>query len=276
MTKFNKPKKLESSVSNKKNNFSTVWKDFKKKFSFLKWLDPFYYVDLFVMPHVKKVTKSEVVETMVNILFAAFFAFAFYSLLSMLFGTATPLVIVYSASMEPVLYRGDIIGLTKATSEMDFGPEIIFNRSIKNVPAIDFVSPKYKEGKFYSLTFSNGEEVIYDTNSRIIVYGAYPSGMPIIHRAIVKIKASDGEFILTKGDNVLTNTTFDQDCGKVNSSIPSSEKNCITFYAIPLQEIQGVDFFNIPKIGCIKLWLVDNSLSLIYTGSLPKDYRGFC
>ena len=85
------------------------------------------------MPQVKKITKNEFVELLVNLVFAAIFAYAFYSLLALLFGVATPLVIVYSASMEPNLYRGDIIGLTKSVNSMDFGEEIILDKSIKNI-----------------------------------------------------------------------------------------------------------------------------------------------
>lgn len=257
--------------SEKKSFFSFI----KKKLSFLKWLDPFHYVDLFIMPYVKKITKSESVELIVNVFFAALFAFTFYTILSILFGVTNPLVIVYSASMEPVLYRGDIIGLTKPVSEMDFGPEVILDRSIKNVPIEKYASGNFKDGQFQSILFENGKEVSYQKNSRIVVYIAYPSGIPIIHRSFARIKANDGVFLLTKGDNVLTNTTFDQDCGEIDLINPTSE-SCLSFYAIPLEEIQGVAFFNIPKLGCVKIWLVDNLISLITTGNLPKDYRGYC
>ncbi len=276
MVKFYKKENQESSFSKTKKNTENFFSNIKKRLSFLKWLDPFHYVDLFIMPQVKKITKNEFVELIVNVFFAALFAYIFYSILALLFGVASPLVIVYSASMEPNLYRGDIIGLTKTTGSMDFGEEIILDKSIKNIAASDYVSAKFIDGNFYALIFSNGKEVLYNKDSRTIVYNSFPTNIPIIHRAIVKIKANDGDFVLTKGDNALTNITFDQDCGKVNPLIPASEKNCITFYAIPIEEIQGVAFFNIPKLGCVKLWLVDDLLSIIYTGSLPKDFRGIC
>lgn len=276
MVKFYKKENQESSFSKTKKNTENFFSNIKKRLSFLKWLDPFHYVDLFIMPQVKKITKNEFVELIVNVFFAALFAYIFYSILALLFGVASPLVIVYSASMEPNLYRGDIIGLTKTTGSMDFGEEIILDKSIKNIAASDYVSAKFIDGNFYALIFSNGKEVLYNKDSRTIVYNSFPTNIPIIHRAIVKIKANDGDFVLTKGDNVSTNITFDQDCGKVNPLIPASEKNCITFYAIPIEEIQGVAFFNIPKLGCVKLWLVDDLLSIIYTGSLPKDFRGIC
>lgn len=276
MVKFNKKENKENLFSKTKNNSKSFFSKVKQKFSFLKWLDPFHYVDLFIMPQVKKITKNEFVELIVNVLFAAIFAYLFYTLLAILFGVTSPLVIVYSASMEPELCRGDIIALTKATNQMDFGEEIILDKSIKNIAVNEYASAKFVDGNFYSLIFYNGKEILYQNNSRTIVYNSFPTRIPIIHRAITKIKANDGEFILTKGDNVLTNITFDQDCGKINPQLPASEKNCITFYAIPVEEIEGVAFFNIPKLGCVKLWLVDNLFSIIYTGSLPKDFRGVC
>ncbi|NMA44263.1 MAG: hypothetical protein GX950_00410 [Candidatus Diapherotrites archaeon] len=292
MAKFNKKENKESFFSKIKKITKDFFSSIKKKLSFLKWIDPFHYVDLFIMPQVKKITKNEFVELLVNLVFAAIFAYAFYSLLALLFGVATPLVIVYSASMEPNLYRGDIIGLTKSVNSMDFGEEIILDKSIKNIPASEYVFAKFVDGNFHSIVFSNGKEILYNQNSRTIVYTSFPTKIPIIHRSIVKIKANDGDFVLTKGDNTLTNITFDQDCGKVNPLIPASEKNCITFYAIPVNEIDGVAFFNIPKLGCVKLWLVDD-LGYFVSGllygrevldprkennnwPLPKDFRGVC
>lgn len=272
MGKFLKKEKSENSfVKNSKNFFSKV----KERFSFLKWLDPFTYVDLFVMSRVKKITDNELVETGINIFFAAFFAFLFYTLLGIWFGSSTPLVIVYSASMEPNLYRGDIIALSSVRDGMDFGQKVILSQNIKNVPTYLFVEPVFdKSNNLTTVKFSNGQEVLYNPVSRIIVYPAFPSNMPIIHRTIAHISAPDGEFVLTKGDNEVTNPAYDQDCGKIING--RTDKPCITLYAIPVKEIQGVAFFNIPKLGCAKLWLIDDLLSLIFSGKLPSDFRGIC
>ncbi len=266
-----KPEKKSSSVSEKKGFIKSL----KEKFSFLRWLDPFTYVDLFVMPRVKKITKSEFVENIVNVFFAALFAFLFYTILGILFGSSTPLVIVYSASMEPELYRGDVIGLSSANEKMNFGPEVVLNQNINNVPTYLFAEPVYSSsGDLLKIVFSNGQDIFPEKSSRIIVYSSFPAGIPIIHRTIAHIKASDGEFVLTKGDNVVTNSTFDADCGKIING--RTEKSCITLFAIPVKQIQGVAFFNIPKVGCAKLWLVDDLLSLVSTGKLPSDFRGIC
>lgn len=257
----------------------------KNKFSFLKeklkWLDPFTYVDLFVMPKVKLFTDSKLVENLVNVFFAAIFALLIYLLLSFLFQTTTPLVIVYSASMQPNLFRGDVIALRSVNQNDYFGPEIKVDFDLENKIAFEFVTPVYKNNLLEKLVFENGVEVIPKEDASIIVYSAFQPNspvhnQPIIHRSIAKIIAMDGNFVLTKGDNYLTNITFDQDCGKIDALRGISEKPCITFKPINTSEIQGVAFGKIPVVGCIKLWLVDNLSSLIFTGNLPKDFSGVC
>jgi signal peptidase I len=262
-----KPNKLLAGLAEK---YSFI----KQKLSFLKWLDPFTYVDLFVIPRVKQITNNEFVELGVNIIFAAIFAFLFYTILGILFGSSTPLVIVYSASMENTLFRGDVMGLSNVQNDMDFGPVIKLDQNIANVPTSYFVTPSYSNNQVSTLTFSSGQSIVPNKESRIIVYPAFPSYLPIIHRTIAHIKANDGDFVLTKGDNGLTNPTFDADCGVIVNG--RTEKPCITLYAVPLNDIQGVAFFNIPKVGCVKLWLVDDLTSLFTHGRLPSDFRGIC
>jgi len=251
-------------------------KSVKEKFAFLSWLDPFTYVDNYVMPHVKKKTDSKIVEGIINIFFAAIFAFIVYSLLGVLFGTASPLVIVYSASMESVYYRGDVIALGSANQNTFFGPEINLNKQIAKAPVDTYAQLQYNENALEKIVFDNGEEIIMAQKGSVIVYNSYPVGLPIIHRTVAKINALDGTFVLTKGDNQSTNPTIDQDCGRIDSIRLSTEKPCITFYAIPIEQIQGVAFAQIPKVGCVKLWLVDDLFSLITRGQLPNDFKGIC
>jgi signal peptidase I len=275
MAKFKpKKKKNESKPFPMQGRISS----FMKNFSFLRWLDPFTYVDLFVMPAVKKYTQSTFVEFLVNVLFALLFAWVIYSALGLIFGTANPLVIVYSASMENTFFRGDVMALNKVNDSDFFGPVVSLNIPIKDVPVLDYATPVYSDaGSLKSIVFNGtGKEIVPNTSGSIVVYNAFPSSLPIIHRAIVKLQATDGNFILTKGDNSVTNSTFDQDCGKINPTFFISEKNCITFYAIPVKELDGKTFFMVPKVGCIKLWLVDDLFSLFSTGSLPRDFRGIC
>jgi len=245
----------------------------------LEWFDPFHYVDLFVMPRVKKVTDSELVEGAVNIVFALVFAGLLYFILGLAFGTTSPLVIVYSESMEDSFYRGDVMGLTGSNNNMDFGDEIILNENIRQVPVEKYLTAEYfseSSSIVTKLIFNDGQEVIPDTAGSVVVYPSYPYGLPIIHRSIVKIVANDGNFILTKGDNKKTNFTFDQDCGKIDILRSKSAKPCITFFAIPQEDVQGVAFFRVPVVGCVKLWLVDDLVSLISTRRLPRDFKGIC
>jgi signal peptidase I len=253
-------------------------------FKKLKWLDPFTYVDLFVMPKIKSRTESKSVEAIINVVFAALFAGVLYFVLGIIFGTASPLVIVYSESMEPVFFRGDVMGLTSANANTFFGEEVILNQKISGVPVENYVIPTYNEsGSLISLKIGE-KNIEYKKDGSTIVYPTVmpgiPSynGKPIIHRSIVKIIAEDGIFVLTKGDNELTNVTFDQDCGKVDilRGLPEQGKMCITLYAIPIESIQGVAFFQIPKIGCVKLWLFDDLFSLIFFNKLPADFKGIC
>jgi signal peptidase I len=242
----------------------------------LKFLDPFFYVDTFVMPKIKNITDSKIVEGLVNLVFAGLFAIIFYLLLGFLFGTASPLVIVYSASMEPEFYRGDVMALSSYNENVYLGEIVELNRNIKEVPVEKFATPFYENGQLTKIIFENGQEVNYKKDASIIVYPSYPINIPIIHRAITKINANDGIFVLTKGDNDFTNNTYDQDCGKIDSLRKTVEKNCITFYAVPIEQIQGVSFARIPLVGCVKLWLFDDLLSLIVNGKLPKDFKGIC
>lgn len=256
------------------SRFKESLEKLKERLSFLKWLDPFTYVDLFVMPRVKKITDSGAVELLVNVFFALLFAFIIYSALGLIFGTSSPLVIVYSGSMESAFFRGDVMAISKANSADFFGPEVFIDRNISGVAVYDYVSPKYSQAQLVSLVFKDtNTEVPYEKTGSVVVYNSYPSNLPIIHRAIVKINASDGVFILTKGDNALTNNTFDQDCGAFSSA---PLRQCITYYAVNVNQLAGKSFFIIPKAGCIKLWLFDDFSSLIGTGSLPRDFKGIC
>ena len=251
----------------------------ENKFKFLekrKYLDPFYYVDTFIMPKIKEKTDSKLVENLVNVLFAAMFALVIYFLLSLTFGSSSPLVIVYSASMEPFMVRGDVIGLLGINDNVALGKEINLNENIKNIPVEKYLTIEKNNVLISKIIFKDGQEVYLEKNGSVIVYPSYPNKLPIIHRSIVKINANDGVFVLTKGDNYFTNPTIDQDCGTIDLLRNSSSKNCITFFAIPIDEIQGVAFFNIPKVGCVKLWLFDDLFSLISTGRLPRDFRGIC
>ena len=94
-------------------SFRDQWRSFREK---LKWLDPFTYVDLWVMPKINP-NKNKAVEWIVYIVFAFIFALALYTILGLLLQTRSPMVIVLSGSMEPTMYRGDVVVLTGVAPE---------------------------------------------------------------------------------------------------------------------------------------------------------------
>ena len=72
----------------------------------LKWLDPFTYVDLYIMPRVNP-KDSEAISWVVYLASAFLFAWLIYTGLGLAFGTQSPMMIVVSGSMEPLYNRGD-------------------------------------------------------------------------------------------------------------------------------------------------------------------------
>jgi len=168
------------------------------------------------------------------------------------------------------------MALGAVNNEMDFGKEINLEYSLKDTPTYLFATPVYQNGQIEKIVFNDGQEIIPNQDGQVIVYNSFPQKLPIIHRTIARINAIDGAFLLTKGDNAETNPTFDQDCGKIDFLRQTVEKPCVSFYAIPIEEVQGVSFARVPLIGCVKLWLFDDLFSLITTGKLPRDFKGIC
>ncbi|MBU1930126.1 hypothetical protein KJ972_01340 [Candidatus Micrarchaeota archaeon] len=237
----------------------------------IKWIDPFTYSDLLL----KKINPSEhwSVKFGVELGTAFLSAFVLYTIVGLIMGSSMPLVIVVSGSMEPVLHRGDVV-LLKGVQTIDDlkTQEVTINRNLKGLGFWDFGHVNYypdpgaiplnsnlpgqRTGRgVYSITIED-QNYRFQTDGDIIVYFSHMTGrMPeaIIHRAVLKIKALDGEYVLTKGD---ANPPFDQDCGRVITGIP--EYPCITLYPIPIEEIQGKSAGFVPLIGFVKLVLVDD------------------
>ncbi|MBN1941593.1 MAG: hypothetical protein JW772_05420 [Candidatus Diapherotrites archaeon] len=242
----------------------------------LKWLDPFTYVDKYLMPKINP-SNNEYVSLVVYLVSAFVFAWLIYTGLGIAFGTPSPMVIVVSGSMEPVYYRGDVIILFGANTGNVNAREVELSvPTLKRVPFSEIAQPAYIQNsvaRINKIRFNNGEEIPIETTGNIVVYFSDITRQPIIHRAVAKIKADDGYYVLTKGDSV-NNYTIDQDCGRILPTGP--EKNCISLYPISIQDLQGVSAMQIPFVGCIKLWIFDDLFSLISTGRLPPDFRGVC
>lgn len=217
------------------------------------------------------------------------FAWCIYTALGFAFGTGSPMVIVVSGSMEPLYHRGDVIVLFGANSQNVQAQEVRLDLpSLKDTPFSKIAVPEYVQTPettagflLDKIKFSNGKEIGIDRNGSIVVYNSNFTGQPIIHRAVAKIRAGDGYYLLTKGDSI-NNPTIDQDCGTVyyqdaEKTTPyATEKPCITLYPVPLTGLQGTAVFQLPAIGCAKLWLFDDLFTLAGTGRLPKDFKGIC
>ncbi|MFH1240319.1 MAG: hypothetical protein V1672_03815 [Candidatus Diapherotrites archaeon] len=238
-------------------------KAIKAKLGFLKYLDPFHYVDLFLMP-VLNPDENELISWVVYIVSAFVFALAIYSILGFVLGTSSPMVIVVSGSMEPVYYRGDVIVLQGTTPATLVAPEVdIDTRTLQNTYLNDVANTDYVSKK---IIFKNGTEIPFNTTNDIVVYFSNLRQQPIIHRVMAKLNAGDGTYVVTKGDN---NNVIDQEC-------TISSKQCISLFPVPVSELDGKALLKIPFVGCVKLWLFDNLGSVIITGNLPENYRGIC
>ncbi|HLD59291.1 MAG TPA: hypothetical protein VI977_06720 [archaeon] len=243
----------------------------------LKWLDPFTYVDLYLMPRINP-SKNEYVSIAVYLVSAFVFAWLIYTALGFAFGTGSPMVIVMSGSMEPLYHRGDVIVLFGTGRTGVNAPEISLD-----VPSLKGVSfsqigetipgTATFENPIQAIKFGNGTEIPIQKNGSIVVYYSSLTQQPIIHRAVAKIHVSDGDYLLTKGDSIY-NPTIDQDCGRISSL--GTEKPCITLYPVPVKQVQGISVFQIPFVGCFKLWIFDDLAGLIGSGKLPADFKGVC
>jgi len=216
---------------------------------------------------------NEYLSWAIYIVFAFGFAWILYNGLALILGTIAPIVVVVSPSMEPVYFRGDAIILRGVSEESVKATEANVNLStLQNVPFSQIGKVNFTGGYATSLTIQN-QHIPLNKEGSIVVYFSNYRQQPIIHRSVVKLIAGDGSYIITKGDSV-NNNTIDQDCGAIVSGFP--QKNCITLYPIPVLEIQGQELLKIPFIGCVKLWAIDNSSSLLTTGRLPSHFKGIC
>ncbi len=239
----------------------------------LKWLDPFFYVDKYLMPVVNPNGDSNR-EFIVHLVSAFVFAWLFLLFLGLVFQTDMPISVVMSASMEPVLNRGDIIFLWGGGEINSLEVSIekyIKGKSFSEIGEIEYeIVDNVLRAKTINL---EGKKIELETSGDIVVYWSELQKKSIIHRTVLGIQALDGKYYLTKGDS-LKNPTIDQDCGVIINGLP--KKACITLYPVSENEIQGKVFFVVPYLGCAKIWLTDNLFYLLLKGRLPSDFNGLC
>ncbi|MCX6799075.1 MAG: hypothetical protein NTW59_03205, partial [Candidatus Diapherotrites archaeon] len=221
---------------------------------------------------------NEIIADIVYLVSAFVFAWVIYTALGIALGTASPMIIVLSGSMEPLYHRGDVLVLQGATPENLAGQEVeLPGTALRGAPLSDFATPVYSTEsgsvQIQKIQFGNGKETEITKEGSVVVYFSGWRQQPIVHRVVAKLHAPDGWFVLTKGDSALNNTV-DQDCGRIINGLP--ERNCITLYPVPVQELQGKAIAWLPAVGCFKLWIFDDIGSLLAKGKLPEDFSGIC
>lgn len=211
-------------------------------------------------------------QTVYEVITALGLAVAAWLVLSFVLQTSTPLNVVTSCSMLPVLERGDLIILQGGAVR---APEVNVPFALSNAEIVGKRLESPLLGKSYSLSYStvvsgvdavnysftdcvakarDGSVVgrdacvesafaggrVFNANSSndVIVYDAVPAkyGL-IIHRAFARLNATDGVFYLTKGDN---NLFADQQFG---------------ISLVPESKVRGKVLFRIPFVGYLKLFL---------------------
>jgi len=139
-------------------------------------------------------------------------------------GVWQPLVVVESGSMEPHLYRGDVV--------------IIQSPKMSNITT-------WKEGR------STGYRSFGDFGDVILYHKYGMDGTPIIHRAMYYVEKGEPMWdggppaphagYITKGDNSLTNPYYDQQ-GSISYLTP-----------VRSEWVVGKAMMRIPKVGYITL-----------------------
>lgn len=149
----------------------------------------------------------------------------FMVLSKLIFGLWTPMVAVESGSMEPHMQIGDIIFM-------------------KSIDRVHIVTNEEGNKTGYRMFENYGDVILYHP------YGQ-EGATPIIHRAMYRVEAGEPMWeggppapysgYITKGDNVVTNSHFDQE-GQISYLMPVKDEWII-----------GTAQFRIPYLGYIRL-----------------------
>lgn len=241
-----------------------------EKKSFWSKLDPFTYVDEYIIPTLNP-WNNELISWVIYILFSFIFAYALYAIFGFVLQTSSPLVIVVSGSMLPTMARGDVVLLQGVTGPSLDAPEVVLDGvDVGGLSLNQLVTMEpYPDGGWLLTFKNNGQKVIVPQagSSNIVVYTSTYKNLEIIHRAVVKIRADGQYFVLTKGDN---NPTLDQDCGDVTDVfVPGggvqtiTTKSCPSPHPVPIAVVKGKALVWIPYVGYVKLILVDGFQSFL-------------
>lgn len=219
----------------------------------IKYLDPYTYLDLLLLKLFGKDDKRSVkiIYWIFYLLYSLLLAFLIFKLLGFLLGTSMPLATVVSGSMEPSFYRGDLMIISSAkkiNAQQVYIDDFLNHKNIS-----DFLKIDYDGGVVKSIEVDSKKIEIHDVvknKNSVVVYKSNISGRDVIHRVVLLIKAKDGDFVITKGDNAFTNPIVDQDCILKNGFVMNG---CIHVSGVAKQDLLGKKRVRIPFIGYIKL-----------------------
>jgi signal peptidase I len=234
----------------------------RKWYSFLDYIDPFTYLDMLLYNTIgePKSTSKKILFWIIYIVYAFLIAYILYTLLGIIFGSAMPLATVVSGSMEPAFQRGDVVILGRTNNI--HAQTIITNQNIAQKDLSWFSEMTYKINEYGleevdTITIDNQtiklEDIKKNKNS-VVVYTSNIKGIPIIHRVVGIIEATDGIFLITKGDNSKTNRFIDQDC-EVSPLTGYATRGCLNLYPVNKENLLGKKIGLIPYIGYAKLFL---------------------
>lgn len=156
--------------------------------------------------------------------------FIIFQIIKVSLNTEYPFTVVLSGSMNPTIYRGDLLILQGKA------PADIANGTV--------------EGK-------EGDIIIYDAHG-VWKYPYSVPDEPIVHRVVGKYYDNSTEkwMFWTKGDNDATNPDIDPPDGTTN---PYYDRQ----YAVPEDKILGTVVGRIPWIGNISIFFSTNNVGLI-------------
>jgi len=191
-------------------------------------------------------------------------AVIYFIILPAILGTSSPGVVVASCSEKGYLNIGDIL-IVQGTSIKDINaPEVVMDR-------YEGVTPILDENEEVTEIIIGDKQVSLNRSNDIIVYSAYPSGVQIIHRVFVKIKTSDGYFLLTKGD---ANTALDQ-MTQTGENCIDENIGCISTPVTQRMLVGKKILIPVPLLGHVKLFFCDLTLGKLCDGhsNLGTNYQ---
>jgi signal peptidase I len=145
-------------------------------------------------------------------------ALIYFVIAPAILGAYPPGVVVQSCSMKGYYNVGDIVVLRGASFDAVNAPLITLSSPLSYT-----IEPNDVNQETKALLFPDGQRVDIAETGDVIVYDSAISGIQIIHRVVAKVRASDGEFYITKGDANPLPDSVRIDCAEWES-VPEGRK----------------------------------------------------